>query len=193
MAQIYVNSGLVKPKSIHIYNSSAQLWEEDKTGYVRVNGEWVPFINYINYIYHDGQEFIPLVQGYKYSSGTIYRNSDHIRINGTAGSSNTSSKNTLVTDDMVDLTEYQSLVIEWSGNGGTAGYAYHHTMVSTQKNISNTKQAIALKSILSSNFEKRTDVIDISTLVGEYFIAIQVDVKEVRMGANTSIYALYLE
>lgn len=54
MAQIRVNNGLTKPKGIHVYNSTAKLWENNKIGYVRVNGEWIPFIQYQKWIYKDG-------------------------------------------------------------------------------------------------------------------------------------------
>lgn len=193
MAQIYVNSGLVKPKSIHIYNSSAQLWEEDKVGYVRISGEWVPFISYRNDIYVEGQEFVPFVQGYIYSAGTIYREDDHILINGTVRDGHSSSKNTIVTDVMVDLTGYHTLVVDWSGYGGGAGYAYHHTMITRQKNISNSAEAIALKTISSTTFNRRIDKIDVSSLSGVYYIAIQVDVRGESMGANTLLHEMYLE
>lgn len=62
MTQIYVNCALVKPKGIHIYNSSAQLWEAEKVGYVRVHGEWVPFIKYYFDIYNNGIQVIGFSQ-----------------------------------------------------------------------------------------------------------------------------------
>lgn len=175
MAQIYVDSKLVKPKSIHIWNSSAQLWEEDRVGYVRVNGEWVPFIEYIKWIFKSNG-----MENYRFlrERGVVnVSRADYMSINSTASNDHSSSVGGIVSGDNVDLTNYSKLVVDWehtkNGNATDAPRSAFFVRVpgydpGTESNPS--KNAAA--SFLIQQEGRYLSELDVTSLSGDFSIHI---------------------
>lgn len=175
MAQIYVNSGLVKPKSIHIWNSSAQLWEEEKIGYVRVNGEWVPFIEYTLYIYNKGIENISLVDGYTTTRANrkITMNSAHITFDLKSSQGGSTAHHTIVTDSSLNLTNYKTLKLSLLDISIFTSQSLRdaYLFISPDKTANYFGNYVARYKI--ARFQSNTVVeIDVTSLIGDFYVLI---------------------
>ena len=180
MAQIYVTNGLVKPKSIHIYNSSAQLWESDRVGYVRVNGEWIPFIEYALWIYKKGTENIELIS--YGGGGSISRQDERIKLSRQSSSGETG----MGTNGRIDVTKYSNVCVEWErllqGDGDS------HLSVLSDKRFPTYDARLVKK----GNFDKQISKLDISSLNGEYYIGIS-QYRSFSGATDIFIYNIWME
>lgn len=193
MAQIYVNSVLVQPKAIHIYNSSAQLWEEDKIGYVRVSGSWIPFIEYNKTIYDYGQIKVPLT-GLTVGNvdNTITYNADHIQLYAYK-TGTTSSASYIHTTEKLDLTEYSTLKVELSTSNMDGIYRIGAT--ATIQTPSNNNGWAAFLQMSGALVSKSVQTVDISALSGAYHIEATAYATSAQAGGarTMKIYKIWLE
>ena len=121
------------------------------------------------YIYN-GSTYNPIwVNGYSIGDGSqylytdsIYLNADHVR---------ETSERSYVTDNPVDLTCINSIVIDWENIGWDGENNKSYLVVSASSKFgSYNNNDINLERIKS--FTRRIDTIDVSTLTGTYYIRI---------------------
>lgn len=171
MAQLYVNSDLVKPKAINVYDGVNQQWMSEKIGYVRANGEWIPFIKYKTYLYERGVEYVTVYNrvSTKYTT--------YIAMNST----NPSGFYT----DFMDFTNIKKIGVTISKSMGNS-YVRLGLKDSTQEVGSN---AFVVYTEVSSdkNTGERNIELDVSSVTGEYRLSFY--------SAYTSVYvhAIYIE
>lgn len=189
MAQIYVNSGMVKPKSINIYNSSTQFWEKQKVGFVRVNGSWIPFIQYIKMVYDNGKMSIPLSQGYVLRRGTLGFNNNHIAM-AASSTSDDDGRIVMKSNNRVNVTDFNILNIELEvSSGGTNGRIYYGLSKDEPIVRDFTKNAI---SQLPSASIRAVFPLNISRLIGDYYLFVDTS-SSIGQYASTKIYKIWFE
>lgn len=176
---------MVKPKSIHIYNSSAQIWEENKVGYVRVNGEWVPFIQYDLTIYDNGLMEVPISNAG--GQGAIEFNSDHIYLSNYGS---TGSGRSVATDNPLDITDYHKLKVLWSTQGSSPGATLGIQEVRIYP-TSLTRDLTAYTRDNTSSSVVREAELDISGFRGDFYINVT-SWSGSGIG-NMKIYKIWLE
>lgn len=186
VAQIYLNSDLVTPKTIHVYNSSAQLWESEKVGYVRVNGEWIPFIEYVKYIIRNGSPNNLTVPSKIAPYYNIIEQLDgYIKLEGTNRGEGTGSRTYI--NEYVDFTDYNTLTITYSY---TVGTSQNRLLVSPTMERNSTTLGI----ITMPNSRDVTSIsLNVSDIVGHNYIGI-FTTPGGSFGLGTlNIYDIYLE
>lgn len=189
MAQIYVNSDLVKPKAIHVYNDSAQMWLENKIGYVRVGGEWIPFIQYIKNLYDYGLEGTTWTPYFRQiEPNLISKNTNHLHIETGALSFGQSEGGFI--SEWIDLSGYSKIFVEWENKG-----ANNSNNVSWVRVIEDRVESYVATLSKSSNFTKIIDILDIDTITGYYRISVAAR-KHSTDGTGRSslnVYKIWLE
>lgn len=112
MAQIKVGSGLVKPKSINVYDGAQ--WFLKKVGYVFNNGVWEQFIHYHKWFVENGIiVYQPVTNNARYPDSTVTTMNGYLRLLATP--INTGSgyvpNNLRVDFQQVNLTDYNKLTL----------------------------------------------------------------------------------
>lgn len=197
MAQIKVGTGQTKPKAIHVFKGG--VWLLKKVGYVFKNNVWTPFIKYMFSIYNSGVEGLPLVRSTFTGLGTITTNpvtkfADRIEISAYGERlNNTRSDASIVTDTMINITEYSKVLVEYSGTA-SSGTGECGIAVGTTKNGSffNDYTARALGPSIFQNESRLTVELDIRSLVGSYYIRVH-SYNDSNNNRNTAVYRIWLE
>lgn len=147
------------------YNASARLWEKDKIGYVRINEQWLPFIEYLKTLYDNGKALETFITYINAGNGNYVNfNSDHIELYARAsGSQNQGSF--LLTTNKVDVTEYKTLFVDLSFHTTNNIYRIGFVPVRTTGGTGWT----AFKQLSGALDERAIHSVDVSSLTGEYF------------------------
>lgn len=117
-AQIRVGADLVKPKAIHVFKNGK--WQKERMGYVYKSGQWMPIIEYVNWLYKDGVEGIPLhafFNGGKQDNNVI-KESNRIVLERELSSLGSNGPG-IITEQSLNVTEYNGLFIEASVEGSS--------------------------------------------------------------------------
>jgi hypothetical protein len=183
MAQIYVNNTLIKPKAIHVYSTN---WLMKKVGYVYQNGVWNPFIRYELFLYSEGVEFVPF-QTASYGSANLQKTSDYFHVYKPAGAE--AWREGFITTNMLNLTNYTQLKIEWSSENSATTVSYSFGV---KKDNALNGQFIAYSRVQNLT-AKRIDILDISNLTGDYYVDAYLSDSGVYTTGSLYIYKIWLE
>lgn len=139
------------------------IWKSKATPKVNVGGIWKDFIQYMFSIYDNGIERISIVQGRKPSSYSIFqKNADNIFLQSYVGTID--DEVTLVTNVMVDVTEYTKVCVEWAASDKGSYFIIASTDKLSASNVFNTKFS------KTGSFTKTVDYLDVSSLTGSFYI-----------------------
>jgi len=183
-ALLKTGSGLEQAKSINIYRDGA--WQNQKMGYVYVNGVWVPLMEYKKWIYEAGTEHMPLIVGFtSYQSIDFikedsYLNIYHFRSPGTAYFS---------VENKVDVTDYSKAFIEWSSE--LEGDSF--LIFSNDIGIAPNRLDAVARLDMYEGFGKTISSLDISDLKGEFYISAGIRISATLKGLSLYIYNIWLE
>jgi hypothetical protein len=130
--------------------------------------------SFLHALYSYGTEYVPWVTGYSRGSGASQsKRSDHFYFNHPE---RTVTERTYVTDTMINLSNVLALIVEWEGlsDGTWASGAYEpYLVVGSTKTGSGTSGVITFLSGPSGmNFSRRIQMLDVSSLTGNYYIRI---------------------
>lgn len=166
-----------------------------------VSGEWVIMDAYLfansawqelqSYLYNLGDTCIDFCGGWKHlDSGSNNRDeflADNLHMNYT---STTGVNGAFVTEDMVDLTEYTKLCIDFSVSRGSTGSSYQSGIYRSTQNSSYSNYANNYTAIytwhLSSKARGVVEV-DITDITGSFYIGTR------QQFSDCNIYRLWLE
>jgi hypothetical protein len=137
------------------------------------------------YLYNEGEGEDNWVEGYSYRDGSVSKESDHLKVYATSGEEQLAER-TYVTDDPIDLTNYDTAYIDWKV-GVSSLYSTGYFVASTDKNTScttyNTRVAI-------NSYTSRVETqMDISGLTGNHYLRVHA-VKSIHPFASSiTVYA----
>ena len=155
-------------------------------------------------LYWEGDEITAVtggwVQGYKITrpndTNVLIKNADNLEIliQGPDTPSGTQSQNTFVTHIMIDLTNIDTLYIEWSKENALNANVTSLVASSTQMGDRNVYDARF--SVVIGNQSKRIDSLDVSALSGMHYIRIHnraQSVNETSQYGTLKVYRLWGE
>lgn len=183
MAQIKVNSGLVRPKAINVFMNGS--WATRKIGKIFNAGTWKNFIQYLLEVYTLGVEHIPIVQGYRYNTNDMFKRENYLEL-----VSDTANGNELacVTDTMIDLTNYSTVFVQWSGYSGYIDGRCILIASTTKNNNRTVYDAItAYDPPGTTERTQITSALNVSSLSGQYYIRVHSYIAETR------VYKIWME
>ena len=131
--------------------------------------------SFLHALYSYGTEYVPWVTGYSYGSNASQsKRSDHFYFYHPEGRS---TERTYVTDTKINLNNVLALIVEWEGLSdeptGSPEYTPYLVVGSTQTGtISDAAASITIPSWTSSRFPRIVQMLDVSSLTGNYYIRI---------------------
>ena len=178
MAQIYVNSGLTKPKAIHVYDELTTQWKSNLAGYVYYNGEWLPFIEYQIILYNEGLSNVAWGLYAQTPTQTIYKltyNESTMTFSYYCRSTGAGRDQVfaMYTPDMYDLTYKTKIIVEFTEiRVGTSRQNNPIYLIAStvQKASHNTYDA--MNNYFPGSTTNVTLELDVSSLSGEFYIRI---------------------
>lgn len=193
MAQIYVDSGLDKPKSIHIFNSSAQIWEGERIGYVRVSGVWVPFIEYSRVLYDNGIENVYWTPtAWQGASVKLEKKIDSLHLYAREFNQ---FQAYFTVRESINITKFNKLYVDCQ-NLGTVNTGIQLRIKALIPGSSPGSSSNSFAELLqTSRFERKILELDISSVTGEVDVAIHIakGVLSSTMEAAVSVFKVWLE
>jgi hypothetical protein len=143
--------------------------------------------------YDEGEEFVSVtggwVAGASQSTGSQAKNADNLYL--TAGNASAIAYRTYVTDNEIDLTNINSLKIEWANTGASSTANQSRFYVHTNKN--DIEHTVRLQK--TNTFGRITDTIDVSSLSGNYYVKVSaIDAPTNALATSTiSVYKIWGE
>ncbi len=145
-----------------ITSSGAKFW-----GRVKVLEDFLePDEN--GYIYNEGTHEDEWVAGYSAGTGSQSKEDDYMYLY--AKREPADAERTYVTDKKVDLTNWDTLKVEWENTGDESDGNQSHIVVSTNKTASHGTSNASYNT--TTDFTKRTNSVEISGLLDEYYIRV---------------------
>ena len=132
--------------------------------------------------YDEGKEGVDWVVGYLQSAAsTDYsKQDDHLYLNAFGYPAVT----TYVTDVKVDLTDVETIEVDWSKSGNTSTESRAYFTVSENKGTSYEDSVATL--VYTSNFARRINVLNVSALSGDYYLRVHaVDTRTTGLRQST--------
>ncbi|MDF1507620.1 hypothetical protein PZE06_05420 [Robertmurraya sp. DFI.2.37] len=149
----------------------------------KVDGIWKEFIIYMKKLYTDGVEEVPF-EGI--GTGSITKYSDRMFIIASGG---VQTRERVVTVDMIDITAFNKLFIEWSFNRKIGANSARFGAVLQKSGYGGN---IFYNS--SQSFSKKIDFVDISQLSGEFYLYAEVFQGNADFsGPEVNVYKMWLE
>ncbi|MBM7577658.1 hypothetical protein [Jeotgalibacillus terrae] len=169
----------------NVWQNVGGVWKEKVLPKGNISGVWKEFMQYLVQIYKEGIEYIPMVQARLGGTGSFVekRASDiRIRSGGQFNNENTS----VATDIPIDLTNLSTLYVDWAASGpGDFSVA-----ISPVKNSYFQSYTARIRN--GSNFSRRVQSLDISSLSGEYYIIVHCVSGNLNF-ADVYLYELRIE
>lgn len=122
-------------------------------------------------LYTNGYEDIAWIEGYSSGTGTQSKNTDHLYLKGGTYDFGADERS-YVTDSKVSLANISTLYVDWENTG--VNTANHMAYVVLEVHNAKTEGYGSGVTRISVNlpFSRRIDSLDVSTLEGEYYMAI---------------------
>ncbi|WP_106494867.1 hypothetical protein [Lentibacillus sp. Marseille-P4043] len=182
MAQIYTKNQS-KLNSVNIFRDGA--WQNEKIGYVYYQGEWIPFINYRDYLFKDGIAIIPYeqrVNGYNWF--TEYNGYLELRTRGTYSTMGYLRGIAGMRFNQVDITKYSNICIDYTATLEQSEPFYPSATFVLKTNPSNLRYSFSQS---SSRIIVKTSIKD---LIGLYDIFFDLSAYDESIA---NIYNIWLE
>jgi hypothetical protein len=145
----------------------------------------------VNYLYNEGAGEDDWVAGYSTGSGSQSKESDHFYLDLDSSSH---AERAWVTDELVDLSSYNTVKIEWESYDWNyesgMGNVWVYFVTSTDKATPAGDYITVIAK--SEEFTSRIDEMDISGLSGSYYIRVHLTGNYVN-DAKLKIYKVWLE
>jgi hypothetical protein len=129
--------------------------------------------SFIHALYSYGTEYVPWVIGFSIGSGASQsKESDHFYF---YHPELRETERSYVTDTMINLSNVLALIVEWEGlsDWWASSPDYEPTLaVSSTKTGSGTSGVIILRGPSATDFSRRIQMLDVSSLTGNYYIRI---------------------
>ena len=118
------------------------------------------------FLYKLGDEFNPItggwVVGYSQGTGSQSKEDDHLYLTTSTGA----PRRTYVTNNKIDLSDIKTLFIDWLAE--TNG----NSLLCILNNKTDNYGSAVAQIIKTTAFTRRIDMLDISSLNGEYYVAV---------------------
>lgn len=181
MAQLKIWDGStwIMPKAIKIWDGST--WVE-KIGRMWNGTAWVEILGILK-------------QGLLQGSKSYYQvQTDHIELHAEREESGISARVSTVTISKKDLTNINTVKIEWSHDTNTNNHTEAHIIVSTEQMAN--QLTYDARYFYTGAFIQRIDTVDVSTLSGEFYIRAHANVSStanISDFSNVKVYRIWLD
>jgi hypothetical protein len=157
---------------------------------MNIGGKFISPYDNIALIYQDGKEYVPIVEGISDGDGTVSRESDHLLIE--TGQADAATRRTWVTAVVVDLTNVDTLAIEWEGTVASGSPEFAIFIADKRKQGTHSTD-FAAKLTKTANFSRSVDTLDVSGLSGYYFVRVhgRDDSSVTNRDVNIKVYCIY--
>lgn len=131
-------------------------------------------------LYTEGIENVPWTVGYVLTGGggSHSKESDHLYMTGTPTES-IGGLQSYATEYKIDLTQIKTLYVEWVNTGTLSDSNYSVFGAQTDRTV---QEGFIAKVMLSNTFSKKVTMLDVSEVIGEYYIT----VRAMGMGGVTT-------
>lgn len=184
--RIYKDGHFKDIKSINIFKNGE--WQKECNAYVYIKGQWMSLIEYRRWIYEEGIEHEPIVEGYagRYK-GTITKEEKMINIrNGILTGRN--RVDTIVNESSVDISDYRTLFVEWenvdsrgSGNGISLG---------VERDTDPRNDVVNFE--IKNDFQRHISTVDVKDLMGNFYVKVYGG-GNINNSYDIKIYKIWLE
>lgn len=177
-------------------------WKDIRGIWVNVGGTWRSTLGVSGniggtwrrstpvYLYNQGTENHPWVEGYSRGQGSAAKESGSLYLYA-GGGATTDSARTYVLNTAIDLTSFNTLNIEWVQTGSGPSPNFVSTLaVSTVK--SGSIGTYDLRFLQGGAFARRTDSLNISSLSGAYYIRTHASIAWNDAGSVVRVYRVWL-
>jgi len=143
------------------------------------------------YLYNEGVGGDDWVVGYIKATGGMLKRASYIELY--ALNSGATAEGTVVTDALVDLTDVNTIHIDWLNNGNASDDNESYLVVSTNKTDSHATYDARLAKV--NTFTRTTDTLDVSGLTGDHYIRVHArDANATaQVVSGVYMYKLWLE
>jgi hypothetical protein len=140
-------------------------------------------------IYDNGIAWVPLVKGSVANGWVLNQLTDKLYIE--AGHNTYTARSSYISKIKLNLTDFSSLKIDWENIGSSSNDIHSYLAVSTEE-ITYPSQGTAYVRILNT-FDRRTTILDISSLTGEYYVIINATTARTNIYSKINVYKIWLE
>jgi len=136
-------------------------------------------------LYFLGTEDVAWVEGYKTGAAYFNKEADHIFLYAN------NNQITVVTDEVVDLTNVDYLYIDWRKTSTSSWDNGCRLVVSPNKNNAHTDFTLQVSLGSASSYPRQTSLIDVRDLSGDYYIRVHAFSTRSGRTSETTVYNVY--
>ncbi|QCX32444.1 hypothetical protein FDN13_01320 [Caloramator sp. E03] len=182
------NISIKLPYPNNVLHRESGVWKA-KNAYYWDGTQWVKFFNGYNYLYNSGVEYVPFETGYTAGiGGTVTKNSDNINVY--TPTADISATITAVTSQAINITGAKKIWIDWVNTGSGLSVNSSFGLITTKTTDCYTFGIAKINK--SGAFTRVTESLDVSSLSGNYFVAVEAR-KGGTSNSNIKLYSIWLE
>ncbi len=141
-----------------ITSSGAKFWGRVKVLKLWPDGD--------GYIYNESEHEDEWVEGYSVSTGSVSEENDHLYLH--ASNSSALAVRTWVTGEKVDLTNFDTLYVDWENLGDDS--IANSSILNISDDKDGTHMEFEEQILVRRDFSRQTDSLDISELSDEWYV-----------------------